>query len=303
MKPTLTQSAVTRIESLTTNQDQVLAKGEIWIGTQFLDHAGMEDTLDNHFRLARRLGQEMVCLPVSENPGQNPGMGYRYFGYDVLIPSLANRTGFLAVVVDGPFQRMVNQRGIMDLLVNWIRKKEETARAYVKEQNIVLELIDRCLEKGVHAVIMADDLSGEAAPLINPLDLDTVCTPFYVQAVSRIHRAGILAFLHSCGNLTRLVPLIKSWNLDGLAAIQLCNNDIQLLNKELGGIFMAGIDGPLLGTDSPSPEELDVLVRTVAILTGQKRLILCSSCGLYSREFWIRIQNIYRYLDRNLPGL
>jgi len=291
------QNSIDRLKSLHKNRAEYpVPRGEIWIGSAFLKSAGLEDTLDNHFRLATQLGQNMVCLPVSEKPEKSSSMGYRYFEPKELSLNLGERTRFLSAVIDGPFQRMVNRRGLMDVLINWAQEREATLAAYANEMHIALELIDQCLEKGVDAIILADDLSGEQAPLVNPLDLETLCTPFYTQAVSLIKKAGSSAFFHCCGNLQPLLPLIKSWNLDGLAAIQIDKNNLELLDKEIGGLMLAGIEASLLETDTPSPDEMQDLKRFVAHFAEQERLILCSNCGLYKAEFQGRLQRIYEEL-------
>ena len=300
MQNTATQDAVSRMKSLLEKMGQCeVPRGELWIGSAFLARAGFHDTLDNHFRIATQLGQEMVCLPVLERPGQNAHMGYRYFEPGELTLGLKDRARFLVAIIDGPFQRMVNQRGLMQVLMSWTEERESMRGAYAYEQKIAIDLIDRCLEKGVDAIILADDLAGEKAPFMNPLVLDYLCTPFYSLAVSSIRAAGCFAFLHCCGNLKQLLPLIKSWNFDGLAAIQICNNDLNHLDMEIGGLLIAGIEATLLETDVPSLDELENLNRITSRFGQQGRLILSSSCGLYRADFWGRLQRIYQGLGRN----
>lgn len=277
-------------------------RGELWIGSAFLARAGLDDTLDNHFQLAVQLGHEMVCLPVLEKPERNVNMGYRYFAPKELSRGLRDRTRFLAAIIDGPFQRMVNRRGLMQVLMNWTEDKKSTLAAYAVEEQIAMDLIDRCLEKGFDAIILADDLAGEKTPLINPLELDDICTRFYSRAVPSIRAAGSFVLLHCCGNLGQLVPLIKSWNFDGLAAIQICKNDLDLLDKEIGGLLIAGIEATLLETDVPAQAEMETLKQFVARFAKQGRLILSSSCGLYRSDFWGRYQRIHEGLGRN-PGM
>jgi len=294
------QNSVVRVKNLLKNSCRnSVPKGEVWVGSAFLKSAGLEDTLENHFCLAAQLGHDMVCLPLSEKPERNSSLGYRYFEPRELSSDFRDRTLFLSAVIDGPFQRMVNQRGLMEVLMGWTQDKASTLTAYAEERKTALELIDQCLEKAVDAIIFADDLAGEQAPFINPLELDTVCTPFYMQAVSSIRKAGVLVLLHCCGNLQQLIPLMKSWNLDGLAAIQVSHNDLGLLDKEIGGILIAGIEATLLEKDTPSPDEMEALKRFVAHYAAQERLILSSNCGLYRPDFWGRLQRIYRALELN----
>lgn len=273
-------------------------RGEIWIGSAFLARAGLDDTLDNHFQLAVQLGQEMVCLPVLERQEPNVSTGYRYFTPQELGRGLRDRTRLLVAIIDGPFQRMVNQRGLMQVLLQWTEDKVAMLADYAVEERIALDLINRCLEKGFDAIILADDLAGEKAPLINPLELDTLCTRFYSRAVASIRAAGLFVLLHCCGNLQQLVPLIKSWKFDGLAAIQTDKNDLDLLDREVGGLLVTGIEASLLETDAPVHAEMHALKQFVERFAKQGRLVLSSSCGLYRSDFWGRFQRIHEGLAR-----
>jgi hypothetical protein len=298
MQKTPVQDARFRITSLLADRGQCkIPRGELWLGSAFLAQAGLDDTLDNHFQLAGQLGHEMVCLPVLERPERNVNMGYRYFAPSELGRDLRDRTRLLAAIIDGPFQRMVNRRGLMQVLMSWTEDQESTLAAYAVEEKIAMDLIDRCLEKGCDAIILADDLAGEQAPFINPLELD-MCTRFYCRAVPTIRAAGLSVLLHCCGNLRQLVPLIKSWKLDGLAAVQIGKNDIDLLDMEIGGFLIAGIEATLLETDVPALEEMETLHRFVVRFAKQGRLILSSSCGLYRSDFWGRYQRIAEGLLR-----
>ena len=276
-----------------------LVKGEVWIGSAFMQQAGFEETLDNHFRIAKQLGQEVVCLPVSERKGQNETLGYQYFEPEQLSPGLRARTRCLAAVIDGPFQRMVNRHGLMAVLTDLTLKSDTAMAAFAVELEGALALVDRCLEKGVDAIVLADDFAGEQAPLMDPRILDDICTPFYARAVLAAGAAGAMVFLHGCGNLSQLLPMIALWHLDGLAAIQVSKNDMDLLDSAVDGIFMAGIEAALLEKESPLPEEMEALRKFIGRFAGQGRLILCSSCGLYRPEFWGRLQRIYAAIERD----
>ena len=162
----------------------------------------------------------------------------------------------------------------------------------------VLDLISRCLEQGIHAVVITDDLAADPGPLISPTDIGMLCTGFYKQVVSDIHKANGYAFLHSCGKITRLIKLIKTWNIDGLAAVQHNANDLLDLRKALGPrrVIMAGIDADLLGPD-PSVAVLSEFGRILNSFVSTGGLILSSSCGLYDGAFLDRINKIYSIAD------
>lgn len=276
-----------------------IPRGELWLGTEFLNRAGFADILENHFRLCDQLGQDIICLPIADNPDGKPALGYRYFNYTDLKAATHIRDRFVTAVLDGPFQELVNRMGLMVVLTTWIRKRKEIISAYEIEQAKVLELTRRCLDQGVHALVIADDFAADKAPFISPTDIDILCTSFYTQAVTAIHTANASAFLHSCGNLTLLIPLIKAWRLDGLAAVQHRAIDLTALHQAFDSklTIMAGIEADLLKSDFPPPGPLNEFKRIVGTLAPLGGLILSSCCGLYSGDFLARIKKIYAIAD------
>jgi len=295
------QNLVSKINKKNENtSDRPVVKSELWLGTELLKQAGFSDTLENHFKLVDRLGHDMICLPVCENIAVKPNLGYRYFQCDEIKRARRMGTEFVAAVVDGPFQELVNQLGLMEVLTGLVRNRQEILCIFEKEHKKILDLINRCLDQGAHTVVIADDLAADRALLIRPADVEMLCGPFYEQAVSMIHGAGAWAFYHCCGKITQLVPQIKTWQFDGLAAVQHRANDLVALHEMLGQDFviMAGIDAELLDSDSPQSSVLNEFQRIVKTLVLKEALVLSTGCGLYSGDFLERMENIYSIADR-----
>ena len=61
-----------------------LPRGEVWLGTDLLRKANLEDNLKGHLALIERLGQDILCLPISNDLSINKGLGYRYFNFKEL---------------------------------------------------------------------------------------------------------------------------------------------------------------------------------------------------------------------------
>jgi len=276
-----------------------IPKGEVWLGTDLLKQAGYTDTLDNHFRMAEQLDQDMICLPIADGLTEYPALGYRYFQPAELEQAVKIGNQFVAAVVDGPFQTIVNQMGLMELLMGWARNRQDIIKAYEIEQKKTLGLISKCLAKGAQAIVITDDFAADQGPLINPKDIKKLCTPFYRQAVDEIHSADRYTLLHSCGKITRLTELFKTWNIDGLAAVQHGANNLVDLHKLMGPnrIIMAGIDADLLENDPPQSMESEFrgIIESFKSTGG---LILSSACGLYNGRFLERIKKCYHMADR-----
>lgn len=293
------KSPVERIQRVMANRPLYpVPKGEVWLGTDLLKQAGYADTLENHLLLAKELGQDMVCLPVTDDRGKPPTMGYRYFHCTELEQAVQAGNLFVMAVIDGPFQELVTQRGLMELLTGWFRNQEEIMTAYGREKEKILELITCSMAQGIHGVVITDDWAGDQGPLISPADIGRLCSPFYSQAVKEIHQAKGYAFLHACGKIAPMINLIKAWDFDGLAAVQHRANNLVALGRALGPgrVIMAGIDAHLLGSDSSQAAliEFQCLFKDLASKGG---FILSSSCGLYEGEFLGRIKKIYALAD------
>ena len=279
-------------------------RGELWLGTELLGRAGFTDTLDNHLRMVEKLGQDMVCLPVDDDTTDKPALGYRYFQYPELKTAVSKSDCFVAAVVDGPFQQLASHLGLMGFFTAWARNRQEVFTAYAAEQAKVIDLIGRCIDQGIHAVVIADDFAADTGPMVSPADIETLCTDFYTQAVRCLHTANARALLHSCGKITQLMPLITAWQIDGLASVQHRSNDLVALQKMLGPsrVIMAGIESELLESASPRPEDLAEFERIVTTLAPTGSLILGSSCGLYRGDFLEPIQTLYAIADSLTKG-
>ncbi len=230
-----------------------IPKGELWLGSGLFTGEGLPDTLENHIRLADRLGHDILCLPVSDADDLKPEMGYRYF--DIRdIGSAAEIFGRpVFAVIDGPFQDLVNRMGLMTVLTGWIQDQEEITHAYKALSEKALGFIDKILEQPVSAIVIADDFASGSGPLVSPADIETLFSPFYQQAVQAINKTPTAVFLHSCGKLDSLLPIFKSWRIDGFCAIQNSLNNLEHMAHLFDGriMIMAGIEPELLETQPP----------------------------------------------------
>jgi hypothetical protein len=275
-------------------------RGELWLGTELLRKANLEDNLEGHRALIKRLGQDIMCLPLSRDKAINKDLSYRYFSLQELEKASRMDDLFIMSLIDGPFQRLAEKRGLMNILTGWKRESLEFAKAYKKEQEAVDALIRQCLELSVDAVIIADDVAGEQAPFVGPHDIQNLFSPFYTHAVSEIHAAHSCALLHSCGNITTLIPQLISYGFDGLAAIQHRTNDLISLKNLYGSnlTLMAGIEAEMLESEKMPLSGLKEYERLVQTLSPGGGFIICSCSGLYAGDFLERVQELYRIADQ-----
>jgi uroporphyrinogen-III decarboxylase len=277
------------------SQTEEIPKGELWLGTDILETAGFEDTLPGHIRLTEQLRHDTICLPIAHEPFMNKTLGYRYFPVGVVREALKATRLFVMAVIDGPFQRLVEKKGLVEILILWARRREDFLDAYERESARVEDLINRCLEHGIHGIVIADDMAGDTGLFLSPRDIERFSSLFYARAVSKIHAAHAAAFLHSCGRISAIVPQIISSGFDGLAGIQHRTNDLISLKSAQGSrlVVIGGIDGDLLEKEELSRHDIEGLKKTISALSRNGGFILSSSCGLYSGRFLERMERIY----------
>jgi hypothetical protein len=109
-----------------------IPKGELWLETDLFKKANLEDNLKGHLALIKHLGQDLPCLPLSNNISMNKDLGYRYFSLKELEEASRMSDLFLTAVIDGPFQRLAEKKGLMKILTRWKRERHEVGKAYWK---------------------------------------------------------------------------------------------------------------------------------------------------------------------------
>ena len=269
-----------------------IAKGEVWLGRELF---GGSRTPDSHLKLADRLNHALVCLSITDDQSVKPDLGYTYFSPADLERAARLWDGPVLGVIDGPLQEMVNTLGLVEVLTLWIQDPQAIESHYRSFAQKARALADRIADMPIDGVVFTDDLAMDAGPLINPDDIDALCTPFYSTLVPELKKKQKAVLFHSCGNLSALIPLIRSWQPDGLAAIQSRINDFDALFKGFDAdiFILGGIEVEDLQSRGMDPEILCSLERQ---LRGPSNLILGTSCGLFQADFLDRLQAIYQRL-------
>ena len=190
---------------------------------------------------------------------------------------------------------MVNRMGLMKVLTDWIQNQKEIARTYTTLSEKALGLITRVLDQPVSAVVIADDFASAGGPLVSPADMETLFSPFYKRVVQAINKIPAAVFPHSCGKLDGLLPIFKSWGIDGFCAIQSSVNNLEHMFHLFDGniMIMAGIEPELLETQPPPAGPLKRLRQTVSALGPSGNPIISTGSGLYKSQYMKRLRGIY----------
>jgi len=279
-----------------------LPKGELWLGDRVFHAARLANDLKSHIELTKRIGMDLLFLPLSAPDISFQNMGYRRFGLDEIQEASEITDLFLAVVVDGPFQRLVDKHGLVPLIQQLNKNRSDILRRFKEEAVAVKALIDHCLDLKVGAVVIADDIAYGHATYLNPEELKDMIGPFYTKTVSGIHAARGYALFHSCGNITGMFPHLISFGFDGFAACQSECVDLVLLKETYGSqlTILAGIDAGFIETEVLTELQEQEFCRRIIALSQGGGFILGSSCGLYSHKSLQTLPELYRIADQCL---
>ena len=277
-------------------------RGEVWVGTAVLRQAGLEDDVAGHAAFCRRLGMDVLVLPLAEEARQDETQGYRYFTPKEVEPLSEIRDLFTAVALDGPFQRLTRSMGLMEVFTLQARDRDHFETAYAQEAAGVEDLVRETAEFALDALIIADDIASEKNTYFRPDDMRRTFMPIYQRTADLIHQNEARALFHSCGNFGALIPDLLACGFEGLVACQDSALDLVSLKQREGPrlTLMAGIDAGLLQAPFLDASLRNDFSNFVARLSQRGGLILSSSCGLYSREFLERIGELYDLADGRL---
>lgn len=110
----------------------------------------------------------------------------------------------------------------------------------------------------IQLVSMADDMGTQNGPTCSPRYVEEFCMPYYKQFCDFVHaNSDIKIFLHNCGSIRPLIPMLIDAGIDVLNPIQVSadNMDPQELKDEFGDricFWGGGCDTQnVLGTGTP----------------------------------------------------
>ena len=274
--------------------------GELWLGEKLFQAAQLKDDLEGHVQLCRELRMDIVSLPISESPSSSPHNSYRYFQPEEIIEIPPSLPLAVAVITDGPFQRLANEMGLMPLLASLKSETESIASRLSSEADAVNALIVSYNKLKIEAMVITDDIAYGQSTYMSQADVRRFLLPHYAQFVSRIHSGDRYALFHSDGNLTNLIPDLAAIGFDGIAGCQSDCMDLVSLKKQWGHqlTILGGLDQELLDAETLNPKQRDQLLAIVKSLAQGGKFILGSSSGLYSDKHLKNIRRIYELVRK-----
>lgn len=130
--------------------------------------------------------------------------------------------------------------------VHFIRGLENTwmdIHQHPQELGMLLDLladmnlyaIEQYAKAGADGFIFCDDWGFQQGLMISPRSWRELWKPRYARVYAAAHKAGLLTFLHSCGDITSILEDLIEIGLDVIQMDQQENMGLEFLGRQFGG--------------------------------------------------------------------
>jgi uroporphyrinogen decarboxylase len=196
---------------------------------------------------------------------------------------------FIFPAVGGAFSASYRLNNFEDFMLWCYTNKEEVKEWTRKMTEHRTALAQKMVEGGAHAIVITDDLAFNTGTFIAPELLRELIFPYLEEEVYQIKKLGVPVFLHSDGDIRKVLPDIISIGFDGWQAIQSspgCDyiEYIKEIKQKYGDrlCLMGNIEIDLLGKGRP--EEIREVVRKTIEVSALGGGFILSSSNELGRE-------------------
>lgn len=278
---------------LTGTKVSYLPRGEIWVAPEVLKSQGLPNNVEGVSRLALNLGADCCFLSCRgpQSIPRKPG------GLTEAVKLVQSRDLACGAVIDGPWQRLQNDKGLFQVLKKLTEDVDEVRRDLQNRASHVQIELKAWIEAGADFILLADDVAYSGGPYFNPSLFHDMLIPCYRQFLHTADRQRIFLGFHSDGNLMLLLPGLVDAGFTFFSLEPEATHLAEVWRKYrsknialLSGIYASWLTPDHPGAEISFPHEL-------LEITESGGLILASSCGLYDPASVKALKNIYRAVD------
>lgn len=141
-------------------------------------------------------------------------------------------------------QRLAYFRGIENLLYDLYDNKEELRTVLDSLLDFYEVWARLAAQAGADGIWGGDDLGTQRALFMSPEIFREIYKPYYVKLASILHKEGLDLWLHTCGNITEIMPDLIEAGVDAINPIQPGTMNDRKVVKEFSGkiTFWTGMD-------------------------------------------------------------
>jgi len=199
------------------------------------------------------------------------------------------------------FERMHLLRGMENVLSDLYLHPKEIQLLGERLLDYFLGIVHRFAKAGVDGIFTSDDWGSQHDLLIHPAIWRKVFKPWYKTFIEEIHKCGMHAMLHSCGNITKIIPDLIEIGLDVIHPIQPYAMDAKRIVDDFGGkiCFFSGIDVQyLLPQGTPDQVERGIKELIETFDTGHGGLLIAPANNIMPETPLQNIQAMFEALQK-----
>ncbi|HOD48762.1 MAG TPA: uroporphyrinogen decarboxylase family protein [Candidatus Hydrogenedentes bacterium] len=166
------------------------------------------------------------------------------------------------------FERLHCLRGMENVFTDFLIHEAEVERLLDGLEEYLLEIVRQWGALGADAVFFTDDWGSQSGLMISPDQWRRLFKDRYARTFAEVHRLGMDAIFHSCGNVTGIVGELVDIGLDVLDPVQPGAMDIEELARDFGGqlAFSGAVDVQELLVHGSAEQVKDEVRRIIDIL-------------------------------------
>jgi len=142
------------------------------------------------------------------------------------------------------YERMYMLVGFEDLMMQMATRGELFTRMLSDLRDFTIRGIELIAGTGADALFLADDWGTQRRLQISPAMWREHFRPAYSAMIDTAHSKGLDVWLHSCGNITEIIPDVIDMGLDVIGQLQPAALDLPVIAEARRGqiTFFGGID-------------------------------------------------------------
>jgi uroporphyrinogen-III decarboxylase len=204
------QHVETVINVLNHRHVDFLPRGELFIGSDFLDHyfpGHKGEPIEQLQQAAQSLGLSLVGVELNSEKSH---------------PLLSGKTCkelqeyFIAGYINGPISRLIEKYGFKKAMLS---TRNDPALFADIATDLTIEIAEKAAlanTNGFKAIVLADDIAGNNGLLFSSHYFEDIVLPVYGRIASIIKAAGLYTFIHSDGDMRKVIDLITEAGYDCL---------------------------------------------------------------------------------------
>ncbi|MDO8587338.1 MAG: uroporphyrinogen decarboxylase family protein [Armatimonadota bacterium] len=133
------------------------------------------------------------------------------------------------------YERVHFVRGLENTWADTLNNPDELGKLIDILVEMNLYAIERFAQAGADGYYFCDDWGLQKGLMISPRSWRAIWKPRYARVYAAAHEAGLLTFLHSCGDITAILNDLIEVGLDVIQMDQQENMGLELLGERFGG--------------------------------------------------------------------